>query len=350
MSKIKIIAEIGCNHNGDVGLAKQMMEAAVEAGADGVKFQSFIPEALVSRFAPKANYQNRGDNSATQLEMLKKLALTQEEYRQLVEYASTLKTQIFSTPFDMGSVDFLQSLSQTVWKIPSGEITNLPLLERIVDIQVEGKQIILSTGMSTEEEIRQAVEVLSKSQRTKFTLLHCNTQYPTLAEDMNLRAMCSLAKLAPGWEIGLSDHSQGTIAAVAAAAMGAVFVEKHFTLDKNLPGPDHLASVTPEELTQLCCAVRQVEKMMGSADKQVTKSESENRFVARKSIVAARKISKGEILSEENTTCKRPGNGISPMHWHSVMGTAAQKDFEPDEQISCKGVKREDEMPCGYSC
>ena len=350
MSNIKIIAEIGCNHNGDIGLARRLMEAAVQAGADGVKFQSFVPELLVSASAPKANYQNRAEESDTQLEMLKKLALSQEEYRQLVFYAAELGTEIFSTPFDMESVKFLEGMSQRVWKIPSGEITNLPMLERIAAIQCPGKQIVLSTGMSTSEEIRRAVAVLSQSADTEFVILHCNTQYPTPPQDMNLRAMTALAELAPGWKIGLSDHSQGTVAAVAAAAMGAQFLEKHFTLDKNLPGPDHMASATPEELARLCADVRQVEQMFGRAEKQVTSSERENLFVARKSIVAGRHIARGEILTPENITCKRPGNGISPMHWHLVLGTAAERDYVPDEQITSKEVAREDEVSCDYSC
>ena len=348
MSKITIIAEIGCNHNGDIELAKRLMEAAVRSGADGVKFQSFVPELLVSAYAPKANYQKRTEESDTQLEMLKKLALSEEEYRQLVSYAAELGTQIFSTPFDMESVAFLEKMSQHIWKIPSGEITNLPMLEMIASIQCPGKQIILSTGMSTAEEIRRAVDVLSQSADTEFTILHCNTQYPTPPQDMNLRAMMALCELAPGWQIGLSDHSQGTIAAVAAVAMGAKFLEKHFTLDHNFPGPDHMASATEAEMTQLCEDVHKVELMLGRSEKHVTASEKENLFIARKSIVASRHIARGELLTQHNITCKRPGNGISPMHWNLVLGTTAERDYMPDEQITYKEVAREDEVPCNH--
>lgn len=349
MSKVTIIAEIGCNHNGDPGLAKQMMAAAVQSGADGVKFQSFIPEALVSVCAPKAAYQNRGDKSGTQLEMLQKLSLSWADYRCLVDYAHELGTEIFSTPFDMESLAYLEAMGQRIWKIPSGEITNLPMLERIAGIRCPNKKIILSTGMSNGEEIRRAVEILNRSVDTEFTILHCNTQYPTPDADMNLLAMGTLGELAPGWNVGLSDHSQGTLAAVAAAAMGASFIEKHFTMDKSLPGPDHMASATPAELKKLCADVRSVERLLGTAEKRITASEAENLFVARKSIVAKRKIQKGEIFSDDNLTCKRPGNGISPMHWYQVLGSAAQHDYEADQQITCKGVTREDEMPGGHS-
>ena len=343
MSDIQIVAEIGCNHNGSVELAKKMMKEAKEAGADAVKFQSFVPENIVSRYAPKAEYQKKNDGNGSQLDMLKKLALTEMEYLELVQYAATLDIQIFSTPFDFESFSFLQKISQDIWKVPSGEITNLPYLQKVAAIECQNKQVILSTGMSTIDEVKYAVNVLQQSKDTSFTVLHCNTQYPTDPEDMNLRAMNKLQELAPDWKIGLSDHSEGIVASLVAVGLGAKFIEKHFTLDKAMPGPDHKASITPEELKELCVGVHKAEIMLGNETKEVTESERSNIFVARKSIVAKRKIMRGEMFSEENITCKRPGNGISPIHWYEVLGKEAEKDFEIDELISCKGVNREDE-------
>ncbi len=343
MKGIQVVAEIGCNHNGSVLLAKEMILKAKEAGADAVKFQSFVPENLVSKTAPKAEYQKENDGEGTQLQMLQKLALSQEEYLELCEFAKSLSIEIFSTPFDPDSFAFLKSIGQKIWKIPSGEITNLPYLRKVAQIRCPEKQIILSTGMSTEKEIRLAVDVLKESENTKFTILHCNTQYPTEDQDMNLNALASLREMAPSWEIGLSDHSEGIVASLVAVGFGAVFIEKHFTLDKSLPGPDHKASVTPEELAALCAGIRKAEKMLGEKEKKVTDSERGNRFIARKSITAKEKIRKGEIFREEMLTCKRPGNGISPIHWDLVVGSRAEKDFEPDEMIVCKGVKWEDE-------
>lgn len=343
MNGIQIVAEIGCNHNGSVDLAKTMMKAAKEAGADAVKFQSFVPENLVSRYAPKAEYQKQNDGDGSQLDMLKKLALTESEYLELVQYASDLNIQIFSTPFDFDSFSFLQKIGQNIWKVPSGEITNLPYLQQVAAIECPNKQVILSTGMSTIDEVAYAVDVLRKSKNTCFTVLHCHTQYPTEPKDMNLRAMRKLRALAPDWRIGLSDHSEGIVASLVAVGLGAKFIEKHFTLDKNMPGPDHKASITPDELKELCAGIRKAEVMLGSEEKKVTDSERNNIFVARKSIVAKRKIVKGEVFSEENITCKRPGNGISPIHWYEVLGKKAEKDFEIDELLSCEGVKREDE-------
>lgn len=343
MSDIQIVAEIGCNHNGSVELAKKMMKKTKEAGADAVKFQSFVPENLVSRYAPKAEYQKKNDGNGSQLDMLKKLALTETEYLELVQYASTLDIQIFSTPFDFESFSFLQKIGQNIWKVPSGEITNLPYLQRVAAIECQNKQVILSTGMSTIDEVKYAINVLQQSKDTSFTVLHCNTQYPTEPEDMNLLAMNKLQELAPDWKIGLSDHSEGIVASLVAVGLGTKFIEKHFTLDKAMPGPDHKASITPEELKELCVGVHKAEIMLGNETKEVTESERSNIFVARKSIVAKRKIMRGEMFSEENITCKRPGNGISPIHWYEVLGKEAEKDFEIDELISCKGVNREDE-------
>lgn len=343
MRTIQVVAEIGCNHNGSIELAKRMIKAAKEAGATAVKFQSFIPENLVSRYAPKADYQKKNDGSASQLDMLRRLALSEKDYMELAEFARSLDIDIFSTPFDLESFEFLKCIGQNIWKIPSGEITNLPFLREVVAVECSNKQIILSTGMSTIEEVAFAINVLKESKNTKFTILHCNTQYPTEPVDMNLRAMNRLQELVPEWNIGLSDHSEGIVASLVAVGMGARFIEKHFTLDKNLPGPDHKASVTYEELQQLCKGIQCAELMLGDGEKRVTESERSNIFVARKSIVAKRRIQKGEIFSIDNITCKRPGNGISPIHWDSVLGKISPKDFIEDELITCEGNKWEDE-------
>ncbi len=335
MNKIRIVAEIGCNHNRDIVLAKKMMKKAKECGADAVKFQSFVPENLVSIYAPKAEYQKNNDTSVTQLAMLKKLALSNQEYLELVRYAQEIDIDIFSTAFDEQTIEFLLGTGQSIWKIPSGEITDLPYLEKISAIECKNKEIILSTGMSTIEEIRFAIQILKNSKKTKFTILHCNTQYPTEPEDMNLRAISAVHNLVPEWEVGLSDHSQGIIGSIVAIGMGVRFIEKHFTWDKKLPGPDHKASITPDELKELCDNVRLAETMLGSWEKKVTDSEQKNIIVARKSIVAKRRIKKGEILTVDNITCKRPGNGISPIHWYKVLGTVAENNFEADELITC---------------
>lgn len=338
MSKIKIVAEIGCNHNGDVNLAKKLIEAAAKAGVDAVKFQTFVAEELVSCYAPKAEYQKKDNANESQLDMIRKLELSKDEYIEVKEYAESLGLEWFSTGFDMTSIDFLNSLDQKVWKIPSGEITNLPYLEKIRDIRCSNKWIILSTGMSTLDEIRFAVSVLEKSENTQFTILHCNTEYPTSDRDMNLRAMEVLKEEFPDWEVGLSDHSEGIIASVTAIGMGATFIEKHFTLDKNLPGPDHRASITPDELKALCDGIHRAEIMIGSREKVVTNSERKNKIVARKSIVANCNISKGDVLTTNNLICKRPGNGISPIHWYEVVGTKAIRDFQRDELIEVNGI------------
>ena len=338
MSRVKIVAEIGCNHNGDLVLAKRLIDEAAKAGADAVKFQTFVAEELVSTYAPKAEYQKADNADESQLDMIRKLELTSEEYKELKAYSEGLGIEWFSTGFDMSSIDFLVSIGQHVWKVPSGEITNLPYLERIRDIECPEKEIILSTGMSTLDEIRFAVDILQGSMDTKLTILHCNTEYPTKDSDMNLRAMEVLRDEFPGWEVGLSDHSEGIVASITAVGIGASFVEKHFTLDKSLPGPDHQASITPEELKALCEGIRRAEVMLGSREKCVTDSERKNKKVARKSIVARKKIAAGEELTAENITCKRPGNGISPVHWYEVIGTKAAKDFAQDELITVVGI------------
>lgn len=335
MNKIYIIAEIGCNHCGSPELARKMVTIAKDCGVDAVKFQTFKAADLISRYAPKANYQIQTTGSdENQLEMTRKLELPQNEYLKLRDYALSLGLDVFSTPFDMGSIDFLESEGQKTWKIPSGEITNLPMLERIAKIKIEGKKIILSTGMSTIDEIRQAVNIICKYENPEnLIILHCNTEYPTPDTDVNLSAINTLHKEFPDFKIGFSDHSIGYVAAVGAAMQNIVLVEKHFTLDKTLPGPDHKASATPEELRELCQNLRRIEVMIGNGGKRVTDSERQNINIARKSIVARKAIRKGEILTPNNVTCKRPGNGICPMKWYDVLGTTAIRDFEEDELI-----------------
>ena len=335
MRHIYIIAEIGCNHCGDPERARRMVKEAKECGVDAVKFQTFNSAALISKFAPKAEYQKATTGTdENQLEMTRKLELSHQDFLSLRDYALSLGLDTFSTPFDLGSVDFLEKSGQTVWKIPSGEITNLPYLERIAKIRVDGKKMIMSTGMATMEEVRRAVDIIVRyDDLSNLVLLHCNTEYPTPDEDVNLSAIDDLHRTFPGIAIGFSDHSVGSVAAVAACMKDIVMIEKHFTLDKNLPGPDHKASATPEELSELCRNVRRVEVMAGEGGKKVTPSERRNIAIARKSIVASRSISKGETLTEENITCKRPGDGISPMEWYNVLGTKAVRDFGEDELI-----------------
>lgn len=343
MTRVYIVAEIGCNHNGNFELAKKMIDEAKKCGVDAVKFQTFNSKELISKYAPKAEYQKEttGDGES-QLEMTRKLELSHKDYLVLRDYALSLGLDTFSTAFDMESIEFLEKSGQSVWKIPSGEITNIPYLERIRDINCSNKEIILSTGMSTIEEIEFAVNILKNSTNTKLTILHCNTEYPTEDRDVNLKAILELKERFPEYQIGLSDHSVGTIAAIAAVAYDITFIEKHFTLDKNFYGPDHKASITPDELYELCYSVRRVETMLGKKEKVVTSSEIKNKNIARKSIVAKRNILKGEILNESNITCKRPGNGISPMHWYEVLGQVAERDFEEDELITLKNIACEE--------
>lgn len=338
---VYIIAETGCNHNGSLEMAKQMVDAAKAAGVDAVKFHTFSADALISKYAPKAEYQKDTTGVAdTQLEMTRKLELSHENFLILRDYTRSLGMDAFSTGFDLGSVDFLIESGQSIWKIPSGELTNLPLLRRVGGVQVEGKRLLLSTGMATIDEIRTCVETLIEAgtPRDCIVLLHCNTEYPTPDEDVNVSAILDIKANFPDLQVGLSDHSLGSIAAVAAVAMGATVIEKHLTLDKSLPGPDHKASATPEELACLCASVRRTEKMYGVGQKIVTDSERKNMIVARKSIVALRAIKAGEVLSEENVTTKRPGNGISPMRWDDVLGKVAPRDFEEDELIEVPGI------------
>lgn len=327
-----IIAEAGVNHNGDYDRAVAMIHAAKAAGADYVKFQTAVPELVISSVAPKAEYQKETTGAEeSQLEMCRKIHLRLEDYAPLAEICREVGIGFMSTPFDLVSIDCLAPLGMDYWKIPSGEITNLPYLRKIAR---KGGKVILSTGMSELCEVEAALEVLEDNGigRADVALLHCNTQYPTPMCDVNLRAMEQLAALHPG-AVGYSDHTVGIEVPVAAVAMGAHIIEKHFTLDRNLPGPDHKASLEPAELASMVSAIRNIELAIGSGKKHVSDSERPNLVVARKSIVAATDIRKGEILTEENITVKRPGNGISPMKWDSVLGTAATRDFRADELI-----------------
>lgn len=327
-----IIAEAGVNHNGSIKLAKELIEAAAKAGVDYVKFQTFKASQLVTKQARQAEYQTKNIGAEnSQYEMLRKLELTPEQHIELINYCNQSGVKFLSTAFDMESVEFLSSLHLGLWKTPSGEITNYPYLKRIAQ---EKQPTILSSGMSTMEDIRTAVEVLVRhgADKNQITVLHCNTQYPTPMQDVNLLAMQTIAR-GIGVKVGYSDHTPGIEVPIAAVALGAVVIEKHFTLDRNLEGPDHKASLEPNELEAMVSAVRNIEQALGSSEKTVSASESENINIARKSIVAAKPIAKGELLTEENLTVKRPGNGISPMKWDEVLGKCAVRDFSEDELI-----------------
>lgn len=320
------------NHNGDYNRAVEMVYAAKAAGADYVKFQTAVPELVISSVAPKAEYQKETTGEGeSQLEMCRKIHLKLDDYAPLAQLCRKVGIGFMSTPFDLVSIDCLAPLGMDYWKIPSGEITNLPYLRKIAR---KGGKVILSTGMCELEEVEAAMRVLTDNglQRSDISLLHCNTQYPTPMRDVNLRAMDALRTLNPG-AVGYSDHTQGIEVPVAAVAMGAQIIEKHFTLDKNLPGPDHKASLEPAELAAMVSAIRNIEQAIGSGQKHVSESERPNIEVARKSIVAARDIKAGELLTEENITVKRPGNGVSPMLWDSVIGTKAIRDFKADHLI-----------------
>lgn len=325
-----IIAEAGVNHNGCLRTARKLIDAAVVSGADAVKFQTFVPELLSSKYAHKAAYQKLTTaKDESQLEMLMKLAFGIKEHRELMRYCQRKKIGFLSSAFDLQSIDLLTSLGLQLFKIPSGEITNLPYLRKIGSLR---KKIILSTGMANLGEIRDAVKVLldSGTKKSEITVLHCNTEYPTPFEDVNLLAMLTIGDTL-GMRVGYSDHTPGIEVAVAAVALGASVIEKHFTLDKNMPGPDHKASLDPVELKMMVCAVRNLETALGSGIKQPSKSEWRNISIVRKSIVAAKDIRKGEIFSPENITVKRPAAGLSPMQWDDVLGRRAKRDFRTDE-------------------
>lgn len=333
MSKILIIAEAGVNHNGDIQIAKKLIDVAVESGADIVKFQTGKPENVISRFAQKADYQieNTKDTTETQLEMCRKFEFQDTIWPILIDYCKQKNIKFLSTPFDVESVDLLHNLGLEIFKIPSGEITNLPYLRKIGKYN---KQVILSTGMANLGEIESAIAVLvdSGTKRENITLLQCNTEYPTPFADVNLKAMKSLKK-AFRLPVGYSDHTPGIAIPLAAVGMGAKVIEKHFTLDKNMEGPDHKASLEPCELKAMVQGIREIELALGDGIKQTSASEAKNKPIARKSIVANCAIKKGEILSENNLYTKRPAGGISPMEWDKVIGTKAVRDFEPDEMI-----------------
>ena len=325
-----IIAEAGVNHNGSLKLAKQMIDEAAKAGTDYIKFQTFKPEKLVSKYAQKADYQKKTTgNNESQLQMLEKLALSYDDFVELKRYCEQSGIGFLSTPFDEDSIRFLDSLDMDFWKIPSGEITNYPYL---VQIAQTGRDIVLSTGMCEMDEIADAMKVLEESGAGNISLLHCNTEYPTPYEDVNLLAMKQM-RAAFKKQVGYSDHTVGIEVPIAAVALGAEIIEKHFTLDKNMEGPDHKASLEPLELSQMICSIRHIEKSLGNGNKKRTASEQHNIAAARKSIVAKCAISKGDIFTEANLTIKRPGNGISPMRWKELIGTKAQRDYVEDEII-----------------
>lgn len=327
---VYIIAEAGVNHNGDIQVAKEMIAIARESGVDAIKFQTFQAEKLVTAQSRKAAYQQKTTgNSESQLEMLKKLQLTQAEFMELKNYCNEVGIEFISTPFDMDSIDFLDRIGMKIWKIPSGEITNLPYLIKIAKTKLP---VIVSTGMATLDEVAETISVLRKYGSQEISLLHCTTEYPTPVEDVNLNAMLTMQNKF-NLPIGYSDHTMGTEIAIAAVAVGAVMIEKHFTLDRMMKGPDHQASLEPVELKAMVRAIRNVEKAMGDGIKKPAQSEIKNIQIARKSIVAARNIKHGELFTKDNLTVKRPGNGITPMKWFEVLGQKAMRDFEEDELI-----------------
>jgi N,N'-diacetyllegionaminate synthase len=330
--KTLIIAEAGVNHNGDIKLARQLVDVAAEAGADLVKFQTFTADNLVTINAKKANYQNQTTNeSESQHTMLHKLELSRDTHLMLIEHCKSRDIQFFSTGFDTESIDLLVELGLDRFKIPSGEVTNLPYLRHVGRY---GKSVILSTGMSNQKEIEAALNVLEQAgtSRKRITVLHCNTEYPTPMIDVNLRAMLTIRD-AFGVQVGYSDHTMGFEVAIAAVALGATVIEKHITLDRNLPGPDQKASLEPEELKAMIVAIRNIEKAMGDGVKRPSPSEAKNLSIARKSLVAAQAIREGEIFCETNLTVKRPGTGLSPMLWDEVLGSKASRNFAADELI-----------------
>jgi len=329
---IYIIAEAGVNHNGSVETAKKLIDAGADAGVDAVKFQTFIPELLSSPVAEMADYQKNNTGKAeSQLNMLKKLVLSKEDHFKLIGHCAERNVQFCSSAFDLESIDFLKELNLPFWKIPSGEITNYPYLKKIARFN---EPILLSTGMSTLSEIEQAIDiiVLNGTGREKITLLHCNTEYPTPVTDVNLKVMKTLRQ-AFAVKVGFSDHTQGIEFPIAAAALGAEVIEKHLTLDNSMAGPDHRASLNPDQLKSMVSCIRNIEIGMGSQIKKLTESERKNKLVARKSIIALCEIKKGDRFSEKNLTTKRPGTGISPLLWDTVLGKIADRDYKKDELI-----------------
>jgi len=332
-NKIYIIAEAGVNHNGDINLAKKLIDVAVDSGVDAVKFQTFKTENLVSINAEKADYQKETSGAEeSQFDMIKKLELDADTHNILIEYCKGKNITFLSTPFDHDSIDMLNNLGLEIFKIPSGEITNLPYLRHIGSLK---KEIILSTGMADMGEIEDALNILIESgtSRDNITILHANTEYPTPIEDVNLKAMNTIGNTFKT-KFGYSDHTLGIEIPTAAVAMGATVIEKHFTLDKTMDGPDHKASLEPIELTNMVKAIRNIEQALGNGIKKASKSEAKNKDIARKSIVAKVKIKKGDVFTEDNIAIKRPGNGISPMQWDYVLGIESQNDFSIDDLIT----------------
>lgn len=328
-NKVLIIAEAGVNHNGDINIAYKMIDVARNAGVDVIKFQTANPELVISRYAQKAEYQKEATgNDESQLEMIKRLHFKFNEYFSIFDYCRKAGITFLSSPFDIDSIHFLNDL-QEIWKIPSGEITNLPYL---LEIAKTGKSVIMSTGMCEMDEIETAIGVLRENGTKEIKLLHCNTEYPTPFDDVNLKAMQTMRD-AFGLEVGYSDHTKGIEVPIAAVAMGATIIEKHFTLSCDMEGPDHKASLEPDQLTEMVRKIRNIERALGSGKKTPSESEKKNISVARKSIVAKKAIKCGEMFTEENIAVKRPGTGVSPMRWFEVCGMVAMRDFKKDELI-----------------
>ena len=332
-TKTLIIAEAGVNHNGSLILAKQLVDEAVKAGADIIKFQTFKAEKLVSKSAKQAEYQqkNIGKTDNSQYNMLKKLELNHLQHEELITYCREKNIRFFSTAFDLDSIEYLHSLNLGMWKIPSGEITNYPYLKKIAQYK---EPVILSTGMCELSNIEDAIQVLLRYglKNEQITVLHCNTEYPTPMRDVNLKAMLEI-KNKFHVAVGYSDHTEGIEVPIAAVALGATIIEKHFTLDKNMEGPDHKASIEPQELQAMVKAIRNIEQALGDGHKTISYSEQKNIEIAQKSIVAACPIRKGELLTDKNLTVMRPGNGISPMRWEEVIGTHAKHDYQKEDMI-----------------
>ena len=330
--RVFIIAEAGVNHNGSIQLAKKLIDKAVFSGADAVKFQTFKAKNVVSKSAPKADYQKQTTNSReSQFDMIKRLELDERAHKELIAYCKEVNIMFLSTPFDLDSVDLLNELGLQMFKIPSGEITNLPYLRHIGSLN---KKVILSTGMSDLKEIGDAIKILTNAGTLKenITVLHANTMYPTPMEDVNLRAMQTIQNKFDV-AVGYSDHTLGIEVDIAAVAMGATIIEKHFTIDKTMDGPDHKSSIDPEELNAMVSSIRNIEKALGSSIKKPRKSEEPNITSTRKSIVARKSIKKGELFTEKNITIKRPGIGISPMKWDTILGKVAERDYQIDDLL-----------------
>ena len=332
IQRVLVIAEAGVNHNGDINLAKRLIDAAADAGADAVKFQTFVAEKVVITTAAKADYQVLSTGSDdSQFDMLKKLELSPTMHEELIKHCEKREIKFLSTAFDQKSLDYLDSLELSLFKVPSGEITNLPFLHHVGSL---GKPVVLSSGMASLEEVGDAIAVLERAGtvRKKITVLHCNTEYPTPMQDVNLRAMTTIRD-AFGVAVGYSDHTRGTEVPIAAVARGASLIEKHITLDRSLPGPDQAASTEPQEFKEMIQAIRNIEQALGSGIKQVSPSEAKNILIVRRSLVATKRIEAGESFTSENISAKRPGIGISPMRWDDVIGRVAIRDFSPDELI-----------------